>query len=262
MRKIYTLPALLALTVPLQGCLGVKIVDTGYRGVETRFGQVVGDPLPEGMHVYNPLTSTIVEMNTQTQKWEYDSETYTKDIQQAKLHIVVNYNLDREHAGDMYKEVGVEWENRLIPQTVEGTLKAVIGKWDAVDLIANRTKAQVEIQEQITVALKARYVTVTNVQISNIDYTKEFEDAVEAKVQAIQLAEQAKNNTARVDEEAKQTVMRAKADAEAMQIKSQALSQNQNLVAYEAVQKWNGVMPTIMTGNAPMPFLNVATVSR
>ena len=33
-----------------------------------------------------------------------------------------------------------------------------------------------------------------------------------------------------------------------MKIRSQALSQNQGLVAYEAVQKWNGQMPMIVGG--------------
>lgn len=257
MKKLYTTVALVALMLPLQGCLGVKIVGTGSRGIITHFGRVTGDPLTEGMHFYNPFTTSITEMDTQTQKSEYDLETYTKDIQQAKMHVVVNYNLDRDKAGDMFREVGRDWENKLIPQAVEGTIKAVIGKWDAVDLIANRSKAQQEIQAQITMALAAKYVTVTNVQVSNIDYTKEFEDAVEQKVKAIQQAEQAHNNTERVAEEAKQKVLTAKAEAEAMQIKSQALSQNQNLVAYEAVQKWDGKLPVQMLGNS-VPFINVS----
>jgi prohibitin 2 len=261
MRKLLTTTALLALMLPLQGCLGVKIVDTGNRGIEVRFGKVEGAPLPEGMYFYNPFTTSIVEMATQTQKKESDLETYTKDIQQAKLHVVVNYNLDREHAGDMYREVGYDWENKLVQQAIEGSLKAVIGKWDAVDLIANRAKAQADIQANVASALAPHYVVVSNVQISNIDYTSEFEQAVEAKVKAIQEAEQAKNNTARVDEEAKQTVLRAKADAEAMQIKSQALSQNQNLVAYEAVQKWDGVMPVTMLGST-MPFINLGAAKQ
>ena len=41
-----------------------------------------------------------------------------------------------------------------------------------------------------------------------------------------------------------------------MRIRSQALSQNQNLVAYEAVQKWDGKLPVNMYGSAPLPFID------
>ena len=47
----------------------------------------------------------------------------------------------------------------------------------------------------------------------------------------------------------------AKAEAESMRIRAQALAQNKNLVEYEAVQKWNGALPTY-TGGA-MPFIQV-----
>lgn len=255
MKKMLKYGVLWLAVLPLQGCLGVKIVDTGERGVETNFGKVTGE-VPEGMHFYNPFTSSIVTMDTRTQKWEYDDETYTKDIQQAKMHVVVNFNLDPAHAMDMYRLVGEDWENKLLPQTVRGTLKAVIGEWDAMSLIGNRSKAQSDIQERITAALADKYIIVTRVEISNIDYAKEFEDAVEAKVKAIQQAEQAKNNTARVSEEAKQTVLTATAAASAMKIKADALTANANLVQYEAVQKWDGKLPEYMMGNS-VPFINI-----
>ena len=37
----------------------IKVVDTGYRGIKTRFGKVIGESLPEGFYMYNPITSNI-----------------------------------------------------------------------------------------------------------------------------------------------------------------------------------------------------------
>jgi hypothetical protein len=44
-----------------------------------------------------------------------------------------------------------------------------------------------------------------------------------------------------------------------MRIKSEALAKNQNLIAYDAVQKWDGKTPQIVSGdNAPLvPFTNI-----
>ena len=48
MKKI--VPIILA-AATLSGC-GFEVVDPGYRGIETRLGKVVGEPLPEGLHFY------------------------------------------------------------------------------------------------------------------------------------------------------------------------------------------------------------------
>lgn len=231
-------------------------VDTGHRGIQTTFGKVNSEVLSEGLYFFNPLTSAIHEVDVRTQTWSTDTTCYTKDIQTAKLNFTLNYNLEPNAAAEIYKTVGTNWSATLLPQVVQGTLKDIIGKWDAVDLIANRGKANTAIQDAITTALADKHIIVTKFEITNIDYNDEFEKAVEAKVNAVQHAAEAQNKTVQVKEEANQRVIAAKADAEAMQIKSNALSQNQNLVAYEAVQKWNGVLPTMITGTTPLQLLN------
>jgi len=55
-----------------------------------------------------------------------------------------------------------------------------------------------------------------------------------------------RNETVQIQEQAKQRVIAAQADAEAMKIKTDALEKSQSLVLCEAVQKWNGVLPTIV----------------
>ncbi len=252
--KLLKLLPVIALCFTLTGCF--EIVDTGHRGVKVVYGKVEPVSLEEGFYWYNPFTTSIKEMNVQVQKYDVETQAYTRDVQQGKLHIVVNYNLEKTKAHEMLENVGTDWEDRLIPQAVNGTVKAVIGKWDAVDLIANRASAQEAIQTMLTDALATRDIHVTRVEIANIDYSDEFEKAVEAKVTAIQLAEQEKNKTVQIQEQAKQQVISAKAQAESMQIRAQALTQNKALVEYEAVQKWNGVLPVYVLGDTT-PFINL-----
>jgi regulator of protease activity HflC (stomatin/prohibitin superfamily) len=158
----------------------------------------------------------------------------------------------------MYIEVGYTYADILIPQVVNGSIKNVIGKWNAIDLVGNRDKASSEIEKQIADILSTRGLVVQKVELTNIDYDQAFEAAVEAKVVAVQRAEEAKNTTVRVKEEAQQRIIAAEADAEAMKIKTTALKESQSLVLYEAVQKWNGVLPKILTGDTGS-ILNVPT---
>ena len=92
---------------------------------------------------------------------------------------------------------------------------------------------------------------------SSKDYSEVFERAIESKVTAEQEALKAKNKTVQIEEEAKQKLISAEAEAKSMSIRANALTKNKALVDYEAVQKWDGKMPTYMMGNS-IPFINVS----
>src|SRR5688572_3337618 len=238
------------------GC-GIAIVDTGQRGIKTRFGEVVSESLPEGLYFYNPLTSNIVEIDTRVQRFDGETDTYTRDVQQAGVKYTLNYRLQQNSAHLVYRDIGRDWENKLIPQVVLGTLKEVVGKWDAVDLISNRDKAATAAYDQIRANLAERFVEVSRFEITDIAYTNEFENSVEQKVIAQQRAIEEQNRTKQIEEQARQKVLSAEAEAKSMQIRAEALEQNAKLVEWEAVQKWNGVLPQYMLGGGSVPFINL-----
>jgi len=249
--------AIIAVAVlSVAGC-GIKVVDTGQRGIKTRFGQVVSESLPEGLYFFNPFTSQIVEIDTRVQRTDGETDTYTRDVQQAAIRYTLNYRLQQNAAHLMYRDIGRDWEQKLIPQVVLGTLKEVVGKWDAVDLISNRDKAANTAFDQIRDNLAERNVEVSRFEITDISYTKEFENSVEQKVIAQQKAIEEQNRTKQIEEQARQKVLSAEAEAKSIQIRAQALEQNAKLVEWEAVQKWNGVLPQYMLGSGATPFINL-----
>lgn len=238
----------------LTGC-GFRTIDAGDVGIETEFGKVVGDVIEPGLFTYNPFIKSVHEMNCRTQVLNGKNETYTKDIQQSNIDYTVNFNLNRQFAQKMYSEVGVDWNDVLLPQVINATIKNTVGQWNAVDLISNREAVIDEIQKELVIALEPRGITVSKFEITNVSFTAEFEKAVEAKVVAVQQAAQAVNHTKQIQEEANQKVITATAEAESMKIRSAALSQNANLVQYEAVMHWDGKLPVYMTGS--VPFINI-----
>ena len=254
MRHILLLLAVLSLSA-----CGFEQVDTGYRGVKTTFGEVdlKEGSMKEGLYFYNPFTSNIIEMDTRIQSFKGETNTYTRDVQQANITYVVNLRLSQDSAHLVYANVGVGWVSVLVPQAVEGVLKQVVGTYDAVDLVSQRSKATTQIQQAIADGLKSKNVIVDRVELVNIAYLKEFEKSVEDKVVAIQKAIEEKNRTQQIEEQAKQRIINAKAEAESMRIRANALQQNAKLVEYEAVQKWDGHMPQIVTGSGSIPFINI-----
>lgn len=232
------------------------VVGVGERGVKVTLGKVSPESYLEGVHFVTPFISKIHKMDVKTQKSNPATTVFTKDIQQARLSYVINYNLQPENAHKMFREVGKDYKTTVLMPIVEGTVKNIIGGWNASDLIANRAKATSDILAKLQEQLDDNYINVTDFNITDIDYSDVFEKAIEGKVTAEQEALKAKNKTVQVEEEAKQKVISAQAEAKSMAIRANALTQNKALVEYEAVQKWDGKLPQYMMGNS-VPFVNL-----
>lgn len=237
-------------------CNPIAIVGVGERGVKVTLGRVSPQSYSEGVHFVTPFISKIHVMNVKTQKLSTPTEVYTKDIQQARISYVVNYNLMPNHVHEMYREVGKNYVDTILMPAIEGNIKDVIGKWNAQDLVANRASATADILNKLQTQLEKKYISVTSFQIIDINYSEVFERAIESKVTAEQEALKARNKTVQVEEEAKQKLISAQAEAKSMQIRATALTQNKALVEYEAVQKWDGKLPEYMMGGS-IPFINM-----
>ena len=233
----------------------IVMVGVGERGIVVTLGNPSSNVQGEGPHLIMPGIQKLVVLDVRTQKKQVGTEVYTKDIQQARIDYVLNYNLQESGVYDVYRNVGMGYEDKIIIPTVEGTIKNVIGKWNAQDLVANREVATKEIKEILQESLKSDNINVTNFQITNLNYSDVFEKAIENKVTAEQEALKAKNKTVQVEEE-EQKIIAAEAEAKSMAIRARALTQNKALVEYEAVQKWDGKLPEYLMGNS-IPFINL-----
>ena len=234
----------------------MTIVGVGERGVKVTLGQTSPVALEEGVHFVMPFISTVKKMNVKTVKSNIATMAQSKDIQQARIVYVVNYNLQPENAPKMWRTVGRDYVSVVVMPTVEGIVKDTIGKWNAQDIVANREKVASEVLFKLNEKLGPKYINVSDFQITEIQYSQAFEQAIESKVTAEQEALKAKNKTVQVQEEARQKIIASEAEAKSMAIRAQALTQNKNLVEYEAVQKWDGKLPQYMMGNS-VPFVKL-----
>lgn len=253
--KLVNSVALLLIMLSMSAC-GFEMVDTGHRGVKTDYGKVQERSLEEGLYFYNPFSQDLIEMDVRANKYDLTTQTYTKDVQQADVKAAITASLRKDTVHLMYRDFGWEWTDKILTPAVEGALKSIIGRWDAVDLIANREKAREEVEMLLRASLKDKHVDVVKFEFVNIVFTDAFEKAVERKVVAIQSAIEEQNRTVQIKEKAEQQIIAARAEAESMRIRANALTQNKALIEYEAVQKWDGKMPQYMMGGT-VPFINI-----
>ena len=235
---------------------GFVTIPSGYRGVVTRFGAVTGDVMQPGLHFKTPFITNVTKMDVQTQKEQVDAAAASQDIQTVNSTIALNYALDTATLVNLYATVGVDYKSKIIDPAIQEAVKATTANYNAEELIGKRADVALSIQNAIATILAPRGISVQNFSITNFSFSDQFNQAVESKVTAQQDALAAQNKLQQVQFEADQAVAKAKGDAQAIQIEAQALSQNPQVIQYQAVQKWDGHLPQATSG---VPFINLKT---
>ncbi len=238
------------------------IVGAGQRGVLLRFGAVTGTIKNEGLYFKIPFAEQVVLMSTQIQKYSTLSTASSKDLQVVTTEVTLNYQLDPKDVGEIYRTMRQDYEYRVIQPFVQEAVKSVAAQFDAEQLITQRPRVKSELQNLLTKRLAQLGISVVELSITDFRFTQVFQDSIEAKVKAVQQALEAENALKRVGFEAQQAIVKATAEAKGLelqkaQISSQLLELRQIEVQRLAVEKWNGVMPNVVTSGAPVPMLDV-----
>ena len=257
-------------------------VPAGFIGVKTEFGAVEHVQLDPGLHVVLPFVTAIHDISVQPYTSTTNETAATHDQQNVTTQTAVTWSVDPGHADGIYANFrsGDVLERVIIAPIVANDMKAVISRYDAQELITERSKVAGEIGSLIAGDLARRHVLVTvgGVNITDLQFSQQYDQAIEAKQIAQQQALQARYtleqaqtssqqqvvqaraaadaNVATAEGNAKATILQADADAQAYHAKEAALSPE--LLRLTALQKWNGVLPTYMGGTAPIPFLDAS----
>lgn len=244
----------LILLITLFGTVGS--VGAGERGVKTRFSAVTGKVLGEGLYFKAPFIEDVIIIDVKNQKEEAEATAASSDLQTVNSKIALNYSIQHDAVAKLYQDIGVDYNVRLIDPAIQESVKATTAKFTAEELITKREDVKQQIQAMLTTRLAPNGIVVENFSIINFDFSKSFNEAIEAKVTAEQNALASKNKLAQVQYEAQQAIEEAKGKAEALRVESAAINSNPSIIQLRAIEKWNGVLPST-TGAGAIPFINV-----
>ena len=230
------------------------VINPGTRGIVIRLGSV-NRVLNEGLHFKIPLIESVKDVDVRILKVEVEASAASKDLQTVSAKIALNFQLEAAKVDELYKQVALDYEYRLLSPALQESIKAATAKYTAEELITKREQVKSEMKVNLTDRLSKNFIQVVEVNIVSFDFSKSFNEAIEAKVTAEQQALASKNKLEQVKYEAEQRIVQSKAEAEAIRIQADALRGSTGLVELEAVKKWDGKLPQYMTG--PLPFLNL-----
>lgn len=221
--------------------------------------EVITDP---GMEFDFWLGKTYERIDTKTQDLKIEAMTYSSDAQVMNVALTIQYKFLGGEAKKIIKDYGsTKALTERITSVLTETPKAVLSTRTAMEIIANRSSITPEIREAIQNALGEKYpVEITNVAISNIDFSDAFEQAVEEKM----IAEQ---NKLKADYENEKKVATAKANAEAKILEAEAEAKSNELLEKSItdktlrdkyLDKWDGKLPSTMVGEDTMLMVPAA----
>ena len=183
-------------------------VETGTVAVVRRLGKITGKRDP-GTYFDFYMTHSYEIYDTKVQQDKIVTSAYSKDGQTMELEVFLQYQVQIENIMKIATEYGKldALQARIETVTVEKT-KAVMSSAEAMTIVQNRSVFSNDVSEEVRRGISEDYyVNVKDVVLTNIDFTNEFEKAVEDKV----IAEQEKQAS----------ITRAEAELEVAKLEAQ-----------------------------------------
>ena len=190
------------------------IVPAGYRGIVLTWKKPTGI-FDEGLHFKMPIVQSVEMMNVQIQKAESSESTASKDLQELTTTIAVNYKLDPTQVLEIYRTLRQDYADRVIKPNIEESLKATTALFTAEELITKRADLKVQFDDILKGRLRVFGIEVVAVSLTDFQFSRSFNDAIEAKVTAEQRALEAKNKLKQIEYEAQQRIIEAEAERNA-----------------------------------------------
>ncbi len=224
------------------------ILNPGEVGIHLRLGRVVSEDTISGIYFKVPLIDYISKINVQIRKCNIETESLSRDLQSVSIGVALNYKI--EDAISLYREVGTNFEQIIINPLAQESIKAIVARYTAEELIQERHKAKDQVLQDIKDRLIPRYIKLIDFNFIHIDFHKEFMKAVEDK----QIAQQAAMTEKNLTEKVKQKIVQQKslADAEAYSLSVVKQNLTPEMIELKKIEKWNGVLPTYVGSGSPL----------
>jgi prohibitin 1 len=225
-------------------------VDGGERAVMyDRIQGVLDEPIGEGTHFRVPWFQSPNVMDIRTRPRSISSVTGTKDLQMVNITLRVLSKPDVGVLPRIYRNLGLDWDERVLPSIGNEILKAVVAQYQAEHLLTERDKVSMAIRSELTKRAAEFNIVIDDVAITHLSFGTEFTKAVESKVVAQQEAERARFVVMKADQERKAAVVRAEGESESARLISDATrSAGGGLIELRRIEAARDIAGTLARG--------------
>jgi regulator of protease activity HflC (stomatin/prohibitin superfamily) len=238
----------------MQSCVTIK---QGEVGVKRKFGTFSDKGYTGGLKVFNPLTTQILTISTQTENLEVGLNIPSKEGLNIFSEVSILYNIDPTQAPDLLRNIGVDYEENVILPVFRSAVADISANYLAKDMhTGQRSAIEASIKERMESYLNDKGIRIEAVLLKSIQLPKSLSAAIEQKLEAEQQAERMNFILTQSEREAEVKRIEAAGIRDAQLIIAEGLDdkilQFKSIEAFEQLAKSNNSKVIISDGDMPI----------
>ncbi len=256
--------SMLVLTVLVLG--SCTVIREGEVGVKRTLGTYKEKPFTNGLKWFNPFTTSIVKVSTQTENLEVGLTIPSKEGLNIQSEVSILYNVIPTDAPGILRTIGPEYERNIILPVFRSAVADVSARFFAKDMhTGERGKIEEDIRSQMDKLLQGKGIEVEAVLLKSIQMPPSLARAIEEKLEAEQNAQRMEFILLQEKQEAERKRIQAEGVRDAQNIISQGLDpmllQFKAIEAFMELSKSNNAKVIITDGKGLPMMINPVDIT-